>query len=182
MSNNNIDLKELYKETLQEQRYFSEDHNKRIVGFTGLISAITFATLAGFLKVSQPLHYLALLLGPVAMFTVSQVALEAIKGLHRRWLECISMRAKIEYRLGLMNPSSGPTEKPLDYLRCEPLVPPRHIEDFEKHQSSQNWLDMAEGQGYQKHVTFLFKGVRGMSIALFLLILNVFVVELRKVL
>jgi hypothetical protein len=151
------DLLDLYKTTVSEQRSCAEDHHKRVVWFISILSTLGAATLAGVFKATLPEHYLVLLVGPAAMVFVSGIAQHGTRRIYQRFLECIEFRAKIEYRLGLMNANKDNSDSHLNYLGREPMISSRHIADFEKVVSAEQWRQKCLAEGYQKHALNLFR-------------------------
>jgi hypothetical protein len=119
----------LYEQTLREEQFHLDEHQKRVAFFAGLISALLGATVAGFFNAKSDAHYAALLTGPILMFLVAGLGRDAAIRFYQRFLEAISQRAKLEYDLNMYE-----LRRPVGHwFESEPLVPGRHLDARKGH-------------------------------------------------
>jgi len=165
------DLLKLYELAVSDQHIFAREHQNRIHFHAGLISALLVATVAGLIKSSHSYHFVALLLGPALIFTISHIAVGATFRLYQCLLEAITMRAKIEQELGLTKSRITESKGNNEYWQSEQIVPYRHIKSRRDFQSSQAFVLANLSKGYQRWTRYLFRLFQLISIFLFFVLL-----------
>lgn len=147
----------LYQLIAEEERAFLEAHQTRVKFFTTIVTAILAATIAGVTKVSV-WYYIAILgIGPLLAIAVAWIAIKGTNRLYWRWLWSITIRAKLEQRLGLTEPQHVPV-KPGSYWSAEPIVSPKHIESRQKCTTSVEFFERFKHAGYNHWTKCLFLG------------------------
>ena len=106
--------------------------------------------------------------GPVLLFAVAANAIAGTHRLYQRFIEAITMRAKIEQELGLTRKLSGDTDEVDCYWPSEPLVPPRHIESRKMYDTSTAFIREVSKKGYRRITWRLFRGVQWLSVLMFI--------------
>jgi hypothetical protein len=154
------DLLKLYQLVLDEEHHYNEAHQSRIAFHMGLITAIFTGIGAGFFLASDWYHFLALCSGPVLIFFVARNAEDATHGLYQRFLEAVTVRAKIEQELGLTEPRSSAPDSPHTYWASEPITPSRHIATRSEYGSSREFVDAYSRRGYHGKAMRLFRWSR----------------------
>jgi len=147
----NLKLLEL---AINEEQHFLQEHQSRIKFYSGLISTLIAATFAGFLNSKEDFHYYALVIGPVLVFIISTFAIKGTYRLYQRFLEAITVRAKLEQELGLTENKHAQEER--KYWKTEPIISGRHVESRIKYESSENFIKKASNKGYHLWTKYLF--------------------------
>jgi hypothetical protein len=124
-------LLRLYELTINEQQHHSRGMQTRIAFFSGLLSALLAATITGIFQATAWYHLVLLLAGPIVLHLMADIGIEGNTRLYQLWLESITVRAKLEQKLGLTATvtSTDSYDDPDIYWRGEPLIPSRHIDD-----------------------------------------------------
>lgn len=168
MTNNQEELLKLYELIINEEHYFIEAHQTRIKFYTSIISAILAATVAGVFKATAWFHFSVLCLGPFLAVMVSRIAVDGTYRLYQRFLEAITVRAKIEQLLGFTRPPNVSTNTSTSYWGNEALVPERHIRSRKGCASSESFIDLHSEKGYHLWTMRFFRWLQLLS--LFLLV------------
>jgi hypothetical protein len=121
---NREELWKLYELAINEEHYFLKAHHDRAAFYSGIISALVAGTIAGIFRASEWYHFLALCTGPVLISMISAIAIEGTRRPYQRFLEAVTVRAKIEGELGLTKERSSNADEP-DFWRREAIVPLR---------------------------------------------------------
>ncbi len=138
----------LYKITIDEEHFFLEAHRKRVAFYMGIITGLLAGVITGLFKAEIWYEFLALIFGLALIFFISRIAKRNCENLYKRFLGAITVRAKLEYKLGLTNSNEKISNSPLFRWCCEPIVRPHHIESRNKYSSSDNFI---EGELSQKN-------------------------------
>jgi len=146
----NQDILTLYELAIGDHHFFAREHQNRIHFHAGLISALIIAIAVGFIKATKWYHFVALLFGPVLVFTISHIAVGATVRLYQCLLEAITMRSKIEQKLGLTTSRTCESNGNNEYWQSEPIVPFRYIKSRRDSQSSQAFVLEHLWKGYQR--------------------------------
>ena len=125
---NNHDCIKLYEMAIDEEHYFSASYDNRIAFFLKIISTLIGVTVVGFYKATSLSHYLFLSVGPITIAVTSNLAKESIKRTYQRFLEAVTVRAKLELDLGLTDERGNKNSK---YWANEPYIFTRHIQSRE---------------------------------------------------
>ena len=133
---------DLFRLSVKEVHDFYSSHNSRVVWFTSIISALLGGTVSGIFwaEKSYPYALIILILGPICILAVSQVAFKSIRLAHRYLLEAITTRAKYEQYLGLDRPPIYDGEDDL-YWTDEGFVPLRYLGGRKNKETSEEWVD-----------------------------------------
>jgi len=150
---NQDDLK-LYEIFINEEHHFLSEHQLRFSFYAKLMSSIALLTLYGLYRLESLAGHLLLLLGPISVIVISYQARDGCFRFYQRFIEAVSMRAKLEYKLGLMDKKSkkGP------WYEIDEIVPPRQMEsrietrDHKIIDSTKEWIDLCKKGGYHKSV------------------------------
>jgi hypothetical protein len=161
------DLQKLLETKIQEEHYFLEAHQKRIAFYFSVVTAILAATVAGAINASSPEHYLLLLPGPLLVLALAKIARFGTFRFYQRFLETVTMRAKLEQALGLTRPHTIRNEE-ADYWPEEALIPGRHIRSRKACESSDAFIEKHGNLGYQKATHSLLSVVQVIAVCLLL--------------
>ena len=138
--------------SIEEEKFYLEMYHKELSFFWGSISLILGATIAGGMKAESSFDYLILLVGPLLILAVGRTIKESLLSSYGRFLEIISMRAKIELRLELNKELS----EPLEYWGTEPILHPRHLKARAEFNSSSEFVEINSKKGiYEKHLKLI---------------------------
>jgi hypothetical protein len=158
---------ELLKLAADEEHKALEAHQARVQFISGLLSALVAADIAGLLQAKSLLHYAALAVGPIAIIALARLGCEVSWQFYHRFLRSVTMRAKLEQRLGLTATS---VDAPLiGYWAREPIVPTSHIESRARADDSRTWIETKRGTGYDGSARRLFTMFSWLAVALFAL-------------
>lgn len=163
---------DLYRIIVDEEKNFLKSHHDRANFFFGIITGLAAGIVIGALKLSQWCHsewyhYLLILPGPILMICICGIAIKSIDRFYQRFLEAVTMRAKLEYALDMTKPP--PVSKVLgpEWVIKDPLVPPRHLKSRVRFKTTEEWIDMNRSEGYNKWLKVLF--IVGQFVGLFLI-------------
>lgn len=143
----------LYKAVVDEEHYFLDGHHARLKFFVGLVTAIMGAVIYGMYHADNCAMRLVLLAGPIFGVAVSIFGIDATFRFYQRFLETVTVRAKLEDELGLTRRDSKPRK------HCwpnEPLVFARHLEKRAQYGSSANFLEDQKKLGSQRSTRRIF--------------------------
>ena len=160
-------LLKLYELAINEEHHFLDQHQSRVAFYSGILSALVAGIVAGLFHASEWYHVAILCAGPVLIFTISTIAMDGTFRLYQRFLEAITIRAKIEQELGLTISSSGNVTGSDFYWRSEPIIPLRHIESREGCESSDAFIKQYSTKGYHLWTLRLLRVFRWLSILMF---------------
>jgi hypothetical protein len=161
-------LMKLYELAVNEEHYYVDAHQDRIAFYMGLITAIVAAIGAGLLQASEWYHFAALCIGPALIFVVSKNARSGITRFYQRFLETVTIRAKIEQELGLTQQSSSNLNATHLYWASEPIIAPRHVNSRRTYESSETFVKEHLKKGYHSITMRLFGGFQWLSIPIFI--------------
>ncbi|MHC4648845.1 MAG: hypothetical protein ACYTBJ_25590 [Planctomycetota bacterium] len=181
-------LLRLYELTIEQEKYFLSEHQKRVAFYTGLISTLVVATVAGLLKCNRWYHYTALTAGPISVAFISHLAKRGADRLYQRFLETITMIKKIEYDLGWRQERNRKPSEKDDWLANECLLPMRYLKavDPSKSKDSEQWVTQhmirsEKGKrNYNGVATMLFTVVKWAAIVGTCILVPVVYVKLTK--
>jgi hypothetical protein len=161
---------------------------------TGLISVLFGSVYLGYNQASRGHHLLLLIVGPVLIIMIAQIGVKVSRQVYERFLDAITMRAKIEQLLGLTkapansvtnSPQGGPDKLDVNtfskYWENEPIVPTRNlisrnrigpdIEQELRSEGSYAWTKEKLGKGYNANVIKLFRGFQLVSVLVIVMVL-----------
>lgn len=165
------ELLEIYKIVVEEEHYFLKEHQNRISFYVGILTALIGGIIAGFFYSEKWFHFALLMLGAIAMIYICKIAKLGTKRMYQRFLEVITMRAKVEHHLGMA--SSDKTENSKSWVEIEPLVTKRHLENRADCRTSKDWVNkyLKESKNYHGTTTKLLDFTK--IIGIFLGVLSV---------
>jgi hypothetical protein len=162
------ELWKLYEFTTTEERHFLKAHHDRAAFYWVIVSALLAGTIAGLLRASDWYHFAVLCIGPVLISGVSAIAMMGTARPYRRFLEAVTVRAKIEGELGLTKERSSNADEP--FWKREAIVPLRHLESREDKyhetpsKTSKIWVNRRLTKGYRLWTMCLFLAFMVLSI------------------
>ncbi|MCK4664019.1 MAG: hypothetical protein KAT68_14215 [Bacteroidales bacterium] len=168
----NLKLLEL---AINEEQHFLQEHQSRIKFYMGLISTLIAATFAGFLNSKENFHYYALIIGPILILIISTFAIKGTYRLYQRFLEAITVRAKLEQELGLTERKDNKDKKV--YWKTEPIISSRHIKSRMNSDSSENFIKKSSNKGYHLWTKYLFNLFQLISIVM---MIGLFIIGICK--
>ena len=107
------------------------------------------------MKADSSLDFIFLLVGPILVFAFAHIARGGTFLFYQRFLEAVSMRAKVEQALGLTDPTTFPA-RDSGYWPGEAFVAPRFLRARQGSDTSQEFVDARKTTGYQKATLHLF--------------------------
>jgi hypothetical protein len=159
------DFLELLQGAVEEEHWFLQAHQNRVAFYTSFISAILAVTIAGVLEAADSIHYAILVTGPLTVFAISVIALDGTYRFYQRFLEAVTIRAKLEQAIGITDADVIPKNPP-GYWKEEPVVPPRHLDARLSISSSSDFINQHKFLGYQRATRRLFRFFQAVSILL----------------
>jgi hypothetical protein len=149
------DLWRFLQMTLEEERHYNSLHHTVLAFFTGLISAVLTATVAGLLQATTWFAVAAIAVGPAVMLALCRIADFGTSRFYQRFLEAITMRAKAEQALGLSNrPNYPPSNHGIPPMWTEePLIPIRHLRSRSQYSSSDEFVRGQLDRGGDRRTT-----------------------------
>jgi len=168
----NEELLKLYELAINEEHHFLDAHQNRVAFYSGILSALVAGTVAGFFQASEWYHLAFLCIGPVLIFVVSTIAIDGTLRFYQRFVDAVTVRAKIEQELGLTEERSVNTNVSGSYWQSEPIIPPRHIKSRKESESSDAFIKKHLTKGYHLWTIRWFRGFQGISVAMFVSILS----------
>jgi hypothetical protein len=144
----------LYELAAEDERLQFDRYQKSIAFHFGIVTVILGGTVAGILRATESQHFYFLLSGPALILIAATIGAVGTTRLYMGWLERVTVRAKLEQRLGL---TRRPTAvMPGTYWPDEAVVPLRNLRAREQARSSEEFVDRAVHAGYNRWVRILF--------------------------
>jgi len=172
-----LNLEKLFPEILKEEHYFLDAHQSRISFYSTIIATILGATIAGAAKVDNKNAYLLLLVGPLIVIALAHLGTYGTRTFYRRYLESVTVRAKMEQTLGLTKAQDGDSSDSV-YWKGEAFIPERHVEARKEFATSGEFVSKRMSMGYQKATEQLFSAFLAIAIILALVLIMIHVVML----
>ncbi len=166
-------LFKLYELLVREEYFFIQLRQSRVAYYSGILVTLVSATVTGLLLAEKPYQFLLLGVGPIMIFVVALIAIFGTSRPHLRFLETITMRAKVEQDLGLTDATSRLSAERGESWSGEPIVPARYVESREKYKTSDDFIKGERMQGYWKAIVYLFCSFIVIAVVLCLTILTV---------
>ena len=160
-------LMELYQLTIQEAQYYLMSYEKRVVFFWKIVSGIFGGVALGIFKATLYYHFIILMIAPILLFFIADIAKKALYRDYLSFLECVTIRAKIESELELDKENNYKSS----IWENEPLIPMRYIKSRKKFDSSEAFVNNATNLGIQRIYNRLFNIIKISSILLLILLL-----------
>jgi len=161
---------DLYKVVVDEELKLISMHQDRIKFFTGLLSGLVAGTVAGLFKSEYWYHYALMGLGPVLIIVACHIAEQSIFRLYQRFLEAVTVRAKLEQLLGMAESPMELDQVSDPYWAEEPIVAPRHLESRKRYKTSGEWLQAHFDKGSHRWTIRLFRGGQALGAVLLVLV------------
>ena len=174
--NDELDKLTLYEIIINEEHFFLESHQNRIKFYSSILSAIIIATIAGVINSKEEWHLLFLLIGPLIVLFVASIAKDGTFRMYQRFLESITMRAKIEHDLNLTEKRNDNEE--LGWYIKESIVPPRHQTGRSKFNSTEEFINYHKNKGYHNSTRKLFRSFQFISALLLLVITIAYIIQI----
>lgn len=150
-----FELQTLWIETLSQEKFFIDGQQRAFAFFASLNSAIVAATVAGAMRAENWLSFLLLLAGPCLTWFLSGLGKEASWRYYQRFLEAVTIKAKLESDFGLGD-NCKRVSNGVGLWAKEGLIPIRHTLTQHAARSSQQFIDSASGEGYHSVVKRTF--------------------------
>ena len=158
-------LFELYQLVLKEEHFTLDEHQKRFSFFLVFNSSLIAATVAGAMKADSLLGFVLLLVGPALIFYISLLGKKGTFRFYRRFIEVISIRAKLEQIMRFDEILPNPDHAV--YWINEGLTPPRHKASREGCDTSEEFIEANAHKGYQAVAVRAFDFFIVISVCLF---------------
>ena len=139
------DLFKLYRLVVEQEEYFITEHQKRIAFYVGLLSTLIAGTVAGIFYAESWYHFVPLMIGPILIVGMALLAKRGATRFYQRFLETITMRAKVEEDLGLTQERiKGSEVSDISWVTSEPFVTKRHMDSRAEGEckTSKDWVDV----------------------------------------
>ena len=107
-----------------------------------------------------------ILINKKMIISISIIALEGTHRFYQRFLESVSMKAKIEQILGLTEVI--PDNNCNHYWKNESMIPQRHVRSRKVSDSSDEFIENNRKKAYQKSTRILFFTLFSIGIVLFI--------------
>ena len=161
-------LLKLYELIINEEYYYLKAHQSVISFYSGIITLLVAGIVAGIFKASEWYHLGFLCVGPLLIFMISTIAIAGTFRSYQRFLEAITVRAKIEQELELTMQCSRNVNRTDLYWQLEPIIPIRHLESRKRCKSSSAFIEDLSKKGYHLWTIRLFRGFQLLSALMFL--------------
>lgn len=158
------DYLKVYELIMKEEQHFLEAHQTRVKFYMSIISVLMAATVAGVMKATIWYHFIILTAGPILSLLASSIASDGTFRLYQRFLESVTMRAKLEQVLGFTKIPQFDSSIENLYWQNEGIVAPRHIESRKEFDSSKSFLEKFSRKGYHHSTKMLFRGFQVLSV------------------
>lgn len=155
-----VSLYELLKLAIHEQQYWLSEHQKRTAFFSSILMAALTATATGVVKAERTVHWIALLVGPILLLSLSSLGAASTALFYELYSQSVAARAKLEQALGLTSPGWSKCRADASgkaYWSGESLVPKAHIEKRLASGDSATFVDAQMKRGYHARVRLFFR-------------------------
>jgi len=137
------DLFTLYRLVIEQEEYFLTEHQKRIAFYVGLLSTLIVGTVAGIYYAKNWYHFVPLVVGPILIVGIASLAKRGTTRLYQRFLETITILAKVEEDLGLTQERNKDSKvSDIRWVTSEPFVTKRHMDSRAEGKTSKDWVDV----------------------------------------
>ncbi len=167
---NSLSLEKYLDLVIYEEHHFLEAHQKRVDFYSSIVTAILAATILGAMKAEHAYHYLLLMTSPVLVFSISLIAKDGTFRIYQRFLETVSIRAKVEQATGLTLPMVELDGKH-EYWHGETFIPKRHIKARGIAKSSEEFVNNNRKAGYYRASCKLFTMYQAIAVFMFAVLL-----------
>jgi hypothetical protein len=151
-----------------------EIYRSQVKFFTGLIGVFVAASAAGLVKIPTQYHFILIIAVSILIIIISEYSINATDTGYRRWLETVTVRAKLEYLLGFTTKVVVPDLSEEFKWKDEPIIPNRHIRDRNEFDSSEEFVEKRMKMGSHLWVVRLFRVFQISSVGLLLTAIYIF--------
>jgi len=159
---------ELLKLIIEEEHYFIEAHQKRIEFYTGIITALFVGLGLGIVQITEWYHFIYIGIASLMIPTISIIGIKGTFRLYQRTLESITMRAKIEQKLGFTNKIIYDEALTDMCWKEEPLIPLRYLKSRQEYESSKDFVNHPQNRVYHNLTIKIFGMFSFLGIVLFI--------------
>ena len=154
-------LLKLYELQINEGHVYLKVYENRIGFYSGLISAIIGGIIYSITSFgSNPIFPVLLIAELLLLAAISQLAIIGTDRQYRQLLENITVRAKIEIKLGLTESiTDNKIAKEINW-ESEPIVAPRHLKSREEYRTSERFINDKLGKGYNYWPRAILRGIQ----------------------
>ena len=167
------ELIKLYELTLNESNELLKRYENKISFFWKIISSIFAGFVIGIFGATKIYHFVILMIAPIIVILISYLAKKALYRDYLNFLERVTLRAKIEDKLGLMDEYDYTNLK----WRNEPLIPLRYFESRNNFNTSEEFIQYHITEGYQAIYYKMFNYTIWLSICLIMMIFIVIILK-----
>lgn len=145
----------VYEAAKRDEHFFVEQHQRRLAYFTSLIIAVVGGIVLGTVHAKGVTAHLLLVLLPLLLVVVARYAIEATGTIYRRFLETITVIAKLEHEMHMTAPRPGN-----GWFGSEPYVHMRHINSRGESGTSAAFVEKHMTEGYRDVVVGMLNKAR----------------------
>lgn len=172
------DLWKLLQIAVDEEYMYIKENQNRTALYAGFVMTILGASVAGTMEAKASFHWYILAAGPVVAGVLSFIGIKSAGRFYQRFLEALSIRAKVEADLGLADRPPPAIAAVRPYWANKPYAAPRWLEGRRKPEwededgttpevdGVQRWIDDQKSKGEQRIVRWLFSSLIAVSIIL----------------
>lgn len=140
-------LLHVYEAAKRDEHFFVEQHQRRLAYFTSLIIAVIGGIVLGTVHAKGVTAHLLLLLLPLLLVVIAEYAKQATGMIYRRFLETITVIAKLEQDLDMASIRTGTR-----WFEFEPIVHMRHLQSRAQSGTSEEFVVKHMEEGYREVV------------------------------
>jgi hypothetical protein len=162
---NNIILKK-YELTIQQEHDHYESYRTHVKFYVGLLGVLLGA---GVIMLSRgPVQYhLVVLVGlPSLTILISFYGINSVDTGYRRWLETVTILAKLEHLLGFDKSKNAEGDSRDFKWSAEALVSTRHVVDRNSYENSEDFIKDCMRKGNHRWTVYLFRTFQIISLAI----------------
>lgn len=145
----------LYETAKRDEHFFVEQHQRRLAYFTNLVIAVVGGIVLGAVHAKGVTAHLLLLLLPLLLVVIAEYAKQATGMIYRRFLETITVIAKLEQDLDMTSNRTGTR-----WFELEPIVHMRHLQSRERSGTSDEFVATHMAEGYRAVVVGMLSKAR----------------------
>ena len=160
-------LLKAYELTINEEHRFLTAHQTHAAFYAGVVTALVAGTGAGLFNATEWFHFAFLLSGPALAVGVCAIAVQGLRRQYQRFLEAVTVRAKLESLLGFTTLTVTSS-----YWAGESLIPVRYVNSRTAFTSSKEFVSMNLNRGANGVSAIFFRCLAGASGLMFFGILG----------
>ena len=154
-------LLKLYELQINEGHVYLKVYENRIGFYSGLISAIIGGIIYSITSfISSPIFPGLLIAELLLLAAISQLAIIGTDRQYRQLLENITVRAKIEIKLGLTESITDNKIAKVINWESEPIVATRHLKSRKEYRTSEKFINDKLGKGYNSWPRAILRGIQ----------------------